>query len=94
MVEWGPRECGRIGGRMAVSAWRAAVAARQGRNDPLGLRKDIIIVTWKVRGLGALSKRTRVHARLKRLGVHIAILQETHMLEGDFATCARNGEAC
>ena len=41
------------------------------------------MVTWNVRGMAAPSKRRRVLAYLKRQGVQIAFLQETHMsLEG------------
>ena len=36
-------------------------------------------LTWNVRGLGNPIKRHRVHSYLNRRGIHVAILQETHL---------------
>ena len=36
-------------------------------------------LTWNVRGLGNPIKRHRVHSYLIRRGIHVAILQETHL---------------
>ena len=39
------------------------------------------IVTWNVRGMGSPSKRHKILMYLKRRDVHIALLQETHLVD-------------
>ena len=45
--------------------------------------KDYVIATWNVRGLGSPSKRQKVYAYMCRRGVQIALLQETHLAQGE-----------
>ena len=41
------------------------------------------LITWNVRGMGSPTKRHKVLMMLKRRGVHIAFLQETHIGKGE-----------
>ena len=50
-----------------------------GHQNNRGQTSQYTMVTWNVRGMAAPSKRRRVLAYLKRHGVQIAFLQETHM---------------
>ena len=51
-----------------------------GREGPTKMN-DYKIITWNVRGLGTCTKRYRVLSMMKRLGVKIACLQETHLTD-------------
>ena len=39
------------------------------------------ILTWNLRGMGSPSKRHKILMYLKRRNIHIALLQETHLVE-------------
>ena len=41
------------------------------------------IATWNVRGLNTYTKRYRVSTYMRRMGIRIAMLQETHLGEGE-----------
>ena len=49
------------------------------------------IATWNVRGLSSTSKQYKIHTYLKRKGIHIAMLQETHMSQDGLDRISRNG---
>ena len=50
---------------------------------------EYVIITWNVRGLGSPSKRQKIHAYLHRRGVHIALLQETHLTKDEVTKLQR-----
>lgn len=52
-------------------------------NTTLGSYK---LLTWNVRGMGAIQKRHRVHTYLLRCQAHIVFLQESHLTESEAQT--------
>ena len=47
------------------------------------------ILTWNIRGLANPIKRHRVGSYLRRRRIHIACLQETHMIEAELIKVGR-----